>query len=69
LITRCAWDSAPELLLAELPSMPSTDGDFAPAIPSVSAVGERAAIARGNAVEVYELPGSRCSARSATARR
>jgi WD40 repeat protein/serine/threonine protein kinase len=51
------WDTAREVLLAELPSMPSTDGDFAPALPAVSAAGDRAAIARGHAVEVYALPG------------
>ncbi|HEX4420822.1 MAG TPA: protein kinase [Kofleriaceae bacterium] len=51
------WDTAHDLLLAELPSMPASDGDFAPALPAVSAAGDRAAVARGDAVEVYELPG------------
>ncbi|HEX7842920.1 MAG TPA: hypothetical protein VF469_35850 [Kofleriaceae bacterium] len=51
------WDTTRELLLAELPSMPPDDGDFAPALPAVSVAGDRAAVARGNAVAVYELPG------------
>ena len=51
------WDTARDLLLAELPSMSPRAGDFAPALPAVSAAGDRAAIARGNSVEVYELPG------------
>src|SRR5262249_2005377 len=32
-------------------------GDFTSAFPAVSEAGDRAAIARGNTVEVYELPG------------
>jgi WD40 repeat protein len=51
------WDTSRDQLLAELPSMPSSGGDFAPALPAVSTDGQRAAVARGNAVEVYELPG------------
>ena len=51
------WDTSRNQLLAELPSMPSSGGDFAPALPAVSTDGQRAAVARGNAVEVYELPG------------
>jgi hypothetical protein len=33
------------------------DGDFASAFPAVSTAGDRAAIARGNAVEIYEQCG------------
>lgn len=39
--------------------MTEVDGDFGSAFPAVSAAGDRAAIARGNTVEVYELPGGR----------
>lgn len=53
------WDTAQDKLLAELPSVTSPGGDFEPAYPAVSFAGDRAAIARGNTVEVYELPGSR----------
>jgi WD40 repeat protein len=34
-------------------------GDFDSAFPAVSVIGDRAAIARGDTVEVYELPSSR----------
>jgi len=34
-------------------------GDFTSAFPAVDASGDRAAIARGNTVEIYELPGGR----------
>ena len=51
------WDTARDLLLAQLPGMPPIDGEFAPALPAVSEAGDRAAVARGGAVEVYELPG------------
>jgi WD40 repeat protein len=37
--------------------MPSAEADFAAVLPAVSSSGERAAIARGNTVEVYKLPG------------
>ena len=53
------WDTAHDLLLAELPSVTPAGGDFASAYPAVSAEGDRAAIARGKTVEVYELPGGR----------
>jgi WD40 repeat protein len=46
-------------LLAELPSVSQVKGDFTSAFPMVSEAGDRAAIARGNTVEVYELPGGR----------
>jgi WD40 repeat protein/serine/threonine protein kinase len=51
------WDTARDRLLAELPSVTPVDGDFASAFPAVSSAGDRAAIARGNTVEIYELPG------------
>ncbi|HEU4735000.1 MAG TPA: protein kinase [Kofleriaceae bacterium] len=52
------WDTARGQLLAELPGVTSVEGSgFASAYPAVSAEGDRAAIARGNTVEIYELPG------------
>jgi WD40 repeat protein len=51
------WDTSHDHLLAELPSVTPPGGDFEPAFPAVSAAGDRAAIARGKAVEIYELPG------------
>jgi WD40 repeat protein len=53
------WDTAHDLLVAELPSVTSNGDGFASAYAAVSAVGDRAAIARGNNVEVYELPAAR----------
>jgi len=53
------WDTDHAQLLAELPSVTQVAGDFASAFPAVSAAGDRAAIARGNTVEIYELPGGR----------
>jgi WD40 repeat protein/serine/threonine protein kinase len=53
------WDTARDQLLAELPSVTPVKGDFASAFPAVSAAGDRAAIARGNTVAIYELPGGR----------
>jgi WD40 repeat protein/serine/threonine protein kinase len=54
------WDTAHDRLLAELPSVtPIESGGFTSAFPAVSAGGDRAAIARGNAVELYALPGGR----------
>lgn len=53
------WDTAQNRLLAELPSVTRTGGDFAEALPAVSVAGDRAAIARGNTVEIYEVPGGR----------
>lgn len=57
-VTR-VWDTAHDRLLAELPSITPAGTDFGSAFPAVSVDGDRAAIARGNAVEVYELPGGR----------
>jgi WD40 repeat protein/serine/threonine protein kinase len=52
------WDTVHDRLLAELPSVtPIASGGFTSAFPAVSAEGDRAAIARGNAVNVYALPG------------
>jgi len=53
------WDTSRGELLAELPSVTQVEGDFASAFPAVSAAGDRAAIARANTVEIYELPGGR----------
>ena len=50
------WDTAHDRLVAELPSGSRVEGDFTSAFPVVSAAGDRAAIARGNTVEIYELP-------------
>jgi WD40 repeat protein len=53
------WDTSRDQLLAELPSVTPVHGDFTSAFPAVSAAGDRAAIARGNTVVIYELPGGR----------
>ena len=53
------WDTSRDLLLAKLPSVTPVAGDFESAFPAVSAAGDRAAIARGATVEVYELPSAR----------
>jgi WD40 repeat protein len=54
------WDTAHDRLLAELPSStPVAELGYTSAFPVVSADGDRAAIARGSAVEVYEVPGGR----------
>jgi WD40 repeat protein len=53
------WDTAHTELLAELPSVTQVEGDFASAYPAVSVAGDRAAIAHGSMVEVYELPSGR----------
>jgi WD40 repeat protein/serine/threonine protein kinase len=52
------WDTANDRLLAELPSVtPIADGGYTSAFPAVSTGGDRAAIAHGDAVELYALPG------------
>jgi WD40 repeat protein/serine/threonine protein kinase len=53
------WDTAHDQLLAELPNVTPVGGDFTSAYPAVASTGDRAAIARGNTVEVYEVPGGR----------
>ena len=50
------WDTTRGQLIAELPSVTSSGNEFGSAYPAVSAAGDRAAIARGNTVELYELP-------------
>jgi serine/threonine protein kinase/WD40 repeat protein len=58
--TTDVWDTTHGQLLARLPSVtPVPDEDFLPAAPAVSVTGDRTAIARGNTVELYELPGGR----------
>jgi len=52
------WDTAHGQLLASLPNVTTaTSGDLGSARPAVSASGDLAAIARGNFVQVYTLPG------------
>jgi WD40 repeat protein/serine/threonine protein kinase len=51
------WDTARDQLLAELPSATPVGGNFLSASPAVSSAGDRAAIVRGNAVGIYDLPG------------
>jgi serine/threonine protein kinase/WD40 repeat protein len=54
------WDTGGNRMLAELPSVtPIAVGGFTSAFPAVSAGGDRAAVARGNGVELYALPGGR----------
>jgi WD40 repeat protein/serine/threonine protein kinase len=53
------WDTLRDRLVAELPSVTRVDADFPSALPAVSVAGDRAAIARGHAVEIYELPSGR----------
>lgn len=53
------WDTARDRLLAELPAVTPAADDVPVPFPVVSAAGDRAAIARGGAVDVYELPGGR----------
>jgi WD40 repeat protein/serine/threonine protein kinase len=52
-------DTSRSQLVAELPPVTHVDGDFTSAFPAVSAAGDRAAIARGNTVAIYELPSGR----------
>jgi WD40 repeat protein len=52
-------DAAGPRLLAKLPSPTTVSGNFLSAPPVVSAAGDRAAIASGNVVAVYELPSGR----------
>jgi len=51
------WDTARGDLLAELPGVTNVEGDYFSASPAVTATGDRAAIARGNTVKVYAVPG------------
>ena len=52
-------DTSRSQLVAELPPVTHVDGDFTSAFPAVSDAGDRAAIARGNTVAIYELPSGR----------
>jgi len=51
------WDTASDRLLARLPPVTEVPGDFASAFPAVSSAGDLVALAHGNGVEVYALPG------------
>ncbi|HEY0986436.1 MAG TPA: WD40 repeat domain-containing protein [Kofleriaceae bacterium] len=53
------WDTKHDQILAHLPSATPPSDDFRIAFPAISAAGDRAAIAVGNMVAVYELPGGR----------
>jgi WD40 repeat protein/serine/threonine protein kinase len=56
------WDTgnaAQARLLAQLPSPTPPSGEFLPPSPAVDAAGDRAAIATGDIVTIYELPGGR----------
>jgi WD40 repeat protein len=53
------WDTARDRLLAALPPVTRVDDAFGAPLPAVSSAGDTAAIARGNAVDVYALPGGR----------
>jgi WD40 repeat protein len=46
-------------LLAQLPSPTPVPGDFLSPYPAVDAAGDRAAVAIGNTVKIFELPGGR----------
>jgi WD40 repeat protein/serine/threonine protein kinase len=50
------WDTAHDQLLLELPGVTPVEGDYYSAFPALTATGDRAAIARGNTVEVYAVP-------------
>ncbi|HEX2685057.1 MAG TPA: hypothetical protein VHN14_00490 [Kofleriaceae bacterium] len=53
------WDTGQDQLIAHLPSVTRPPGDFLHAFPAVSAAGDRAAIATGDTVVIYALPGNR----------
>jgi WD40 repeat protein len=53
------WDTTRNTLLAELPAMTAPGHGLELVLPAVSSAGDMAAIARGDAVELYELPGGR----------
>jgi WD40 repeat protein/serine/threonine protein kinase len=50
------WDTASGEVLAKLPSVTTPEGSDSSPFPAVTATGDRAAIPRGNTVEVYALP-------------
>ncbi len=53
------WDTSRNTLLAELPAATAPGHGLELVLPAVSAAGDLAAIPRGDAVELYELPGGR----------
>jgi WD40 repeat protein len=53
------WDTARDQLIAELPGLTLSDGDFPFVLPAVSVDGDRAAVGRDDQVEVYDLPSAR----------
>jgi WD40 repeat protein len=55
--TTHVWDTAHDRRVAELPGTTPVDGDFMSALPAVSAAGDRAAVAQGRTVVIYQLPG------------
>ncbi len=50
------WDTARSEMLAKLPAVTTAEGDDSAGLPAVTDAGDRAAIPRGNTVEVYALP-------------
>jgi WD40 repeat protein len=50
------WDTARGEVLAKLPGVTPVEGNYSSALPALTATGDRAAISRGNTVEVYALP-------------
>jgi len=50
------WDTASGEVLVKLPSVTTPEGNDSSPFPAVTATGDRAAIPRGNTVEVYALP-------------
>jgi WD40 repeat protein/serine/threonine protein kinase len=50
------WDTARGELVADLPDVTTVGEGYYSAFPALTATGDRAAIARGNTVEVYALP-------------
>jgi WD40 repeat protein/serine/threonine protein kinase len=50
------WDTTRGELIARLPDVTTVEGDYYSALPAITATGDRAAIARGNTVEIYALP-------------
>jgi WD40 repeat protein/serine/threonine protein kinase len=50
------WDTARNQRIAVLPEVTPVGGDYQSAFPALTGTGDRAAIARGNNVEVYALP-------------
>ena len=53
------WDTAQDQLLGVLPSALAGEVGAEPPLPAVNAAGDRTAVARGDHVDLYELPGPR----------